>query len=223
MTESIRGIRNSNPGNIERNSTRWQGMADDQSPDNRFVVFRNPKWGIRAIARILITYQDKRQAKDGSAIDSVTEVIERWAPPHENNTTDYAKFVADHINMAVDDENLDVYNYQTMKGLVRSIITMENGVQPYDDKIIDAGLRLAGIDVPAKDLRKSRTITAGAAATATTTGTAIMSQIDSASAMLEPMAEFIEPAKYILIALTVISIGVMMWARIDDSQNESRA
>jgi tetrahydrodipicolinate N-succinyltransferase len=198
-------------------------MAEDQSPDDRFVVFSRPKWGIRAIARILITYQDKRQAKDGSAIDSVTEVIERWAPPHENNTTGYAKFVAENINMAVDDESLDVYNYQTMKGLVKSIITMENGAQPYDDKVIDAGLRLAGIDVPAKELRKSRTIKAGTAATATTTITAILSQIDLASAMLEPMAEFIEPAKYILIGLTVISIGVMMWARIDDSQNESRA
>ena len=223
MTESIRGLRNNNPGNIERNRTRWQGMAGDQSGDDRFIAFSHPKWGIRAIARILITYQDKRQAKDGSAIDSVTEVIERWAPPHENNTTGYARFVAGNINMAVDDESLDVYNYQTMNGLVKSIITMENGVQPYDYKVIDAGLRLAGIDVPTKEMKKSRTITAGTAATATTTGTALMSQIDSASVMLEPMAEFIEPAKYILIALTLISIGVMMWARVDDSQNESRA
>lgn len=146
-----RGIRNYNPGNIERNGTRWQGMAVDQSRDDRFVVFIDPLWGIRAIARTLITYQDKRRARDGSRIDSVREIIERWAPAHENDTSAYAKHVATALGIGPDDERVDVYDFHTMHALVSAIIRHENGPGPlpggrwYADGLIADGLVLAGI------------------------------------------------------------------------------
>lgn len=141
-----RGIRNHNPGNIERQpGVRWQGADADQSGDSRFVVFKDPRWGIRAIARTLITYQDKRRARNGSRIDSVQEIIDRWAPPHENNTSAYARQVAKALGVGVDDETIDVYDYRTMRGLVVAIIRHENASQPYSNDIIDAGLQLAGI------------------------------------------------------------------------------
>jgi len=121
-----RGIRNHNPGNIERDGTRWQGMAPVQS-DARFIVFSDAVWGIRAIARILITYQDKRRALDGSRIDSVRKFIARWAPPVENNTDAYARTVANALGVGVDDPDIDVYDYATMLGLVKAIIQYENG------------------------------------------------------------------------------------------------
>ena len=34
-----KGLRNCNPGNIERDHTQWQGMAEDQSADDRFCIF----------------------------------------------------------------------------------------------------------------------------------------------------------------------------------------
>ena len=144
-----RGIRNSNPGNIERNATRWQGMAAQQS-DARFITFSAPEWGIRAIARTLITYQDKRRARDGSRIDSVREIIERWAPPSENDTAAYSRAVASALGLGPDDETVDVYRYPTMDQLVRAIIRHENGPGPYDggwydDAVIERGLALAGI------------------------------------------------------------------------------
>jgi len=146
-----RGIRNHNPGNIERDGTRWQGMAARQT-DARFVVFSEPCWGIRAIARILITYQDKRRAADGSRIDTVRKFIARWAPPVENNTDAYARTVANALGVGVDDPDLDVYDYDTMFGLVASIIRFENGVAPahlygswYSQAEIERGLLLAGI------------------------------------------------------------------------------
>ncbi|NYT80896.1 structural protein [Alcaligenaceae bacterium] len=145
-----RGIRNHNPGNIERTGTRWQGMALQQT-DSRFIVFKSPEWGIRAIARTLITYQDKRRARDGSRIDSVLEIIERWAPPHENNTKAYARAVASALGIGPDDETVDVYRYATMATLTQAIIRHENGPGPlggggwYAPAVIAAGLRLAGI------------------------------------------------------------------------------
>jgi len=146
-----RGIRNNNPGNIERDGTRWQGMSARQT-DARFIVFSDACWGIRAIARILITYQDKRRAADGSRIDTVRKFISRWAPPAENNTDAYARAVAVALGVGVDDPDLDVYDYETMFGLVSSIIRFENGSAPknlhglwYQDAEIEDGLRLAGI------------------------------------------------------------------------------
>lgn len=208
MTALPRGLRNANPGNIDRHPhVRWQGMADDQSTDRRFVVFQSPKWGIRAIARVLITYQDKRQARDGSKIDTIREIIDRWAPPNENHTTAYAEHVARLTRIGVD-EKLDVYDYSTMKALVTAIITHENGQQPYDDATIDAGLKLAGIEPPRKPLAKRpdviATVTAGAATALTATTDALQAHLPSAvqtAATVEPVAhDWVKPLLLFLIA-----------------------
>lgn len=151
LANQPRGIRNYNPGNIERTDTRWQGMSKDQSGDGRFIVFGHPVWGIRAIARTLITYQDKRRAADGSRIDSVLEIVQRWAPAVENDTNAYAKQVAIALGVAPDDETLDVYDFDTMAGLVGAIIRHENGPGPlpsgnwYGAPLIADALALAGI------------------------------------------------------------------------------
>ncbi len=150
--ETPRGIRNYNPGNIDRApGVRWQGQAADQASDSRFVVFNGPRWGIRAIARVLITYQDKRLAKDGSRIDTVREFIERWAPATENNTDAYTLTVARAMGLDSDYAGVDVYHYDTMRALVLAIIRHENGPGPlpsgqwYGESIIADGLALAGI------------------------------------------------------------------------------
>lgn len=150
--ESPRGIRNFNPGNIRHaKGVRWQGMAVSQS-DSEFVQFTAPRWGVRAIARVLITYQDKRPAADGSRIDSVREIIERWAPPSENNTNAYVLSVARVLGFDPDFEGVDVYDFEVMRILVPAIIRHENGTGPlpsgqwYGDSIIAEGLTLAGIE-----------------------------------------------------------------------------
>lgn len=216
-----RGFRNNNPGNIERTATRWQGMSDDQSTDPRFIVFSAAKWGIRAIARILITYQDRRRAADGSPIDTVSEVIHRWAPPHENPTSAYQTYVANQLKLSAYEE-IDVYEYNTMYNLVTSIITFENGSQHYDKDTIDQGLRLAGIDVPMKPLKESRTIKGGTTAAAATGASVVVETLNNATTMLEPMSAYVDTVKYVLVGLTLISVGIMVWARIDDMNKEAR-
>lgn len=213
-----RGIRNNNPGNIERNATRWQGMSADQSEDKRFLQFDHVKWGIRAIARILITYQDKRRAGDGSPIDSIQDVIERWAPPFENPTDKYAAHIAIALNSDVN-AHLDIYEHETMFEMVKAIIYFENGVQPYTDDTINQGLRLAGIDVPVKSLGKSRTIKGASAATATTTAAIA---IEGVSEIITPLAPYVDSVQYVLLAITMIGIGITVWARIDDANKENR-
>ncbi|KWV78606.1 MULTISPECIES: hypothetical protein [Pseudomonas] len=154
--ETPRGIRNFNPGNIRHaQGVRWQGMAAAQT-DSAFVQFTAPRWGIRAIARVLITYQDKRLAKDGSRIDTVREFVERWAPPSENDTNAYAASVARALGLHPDHEGVDVYDFDVMRTLVAAIIRHENGPGPlpdgqwYGDAIMADGLALAGIERGAK-------------------------------------------------------------------------
>jgi len=214
------GIRNNNPGNIELTATRWQGMAEEQTHD-RFIQFAHPKWGIRAIARILITYQDKRTSYNGSAIDSIDEIIHRWAPPFENPTEKYSQYVAQQVGMSTVGK-IDVYDYSTMKAIVESIIYFENGSQPYDDATIDQGLRLAGIDVPCKSLKKSRTVKAAAASGAAVSSTVILEMVEGAQDMLTPLTPYMDELKYVMLGLTLIATGITVWARIDDKIKEVR-
>ena len=70
-----RGIRNHNPGNLRKSNDPWQGLAPDQT-DPDFLQFESSKWGIRALARTLIAYQDK------IGLRSIKSIIYRWAPPN---------------------------------------------------------------------------------------------------------------------------------------------
>lgn len=224
-----RGIRNHNPGNIDKvKGVRWQGQAEDQSGDPRFVVFESPKWGIRAIARILITYQDGRRAKDGSRIDTVREIVERWAPPCENQTLDYVNHVA-HIAMIGPDSILDVYDFATMKALVTAIIIHENGGNPYPDATIDTGLRLAGIEPPKTRLIKqtdvAATTVAGASALgllatiAETTTTAIPTAATSAQT-----ADRLKPgiALWLFPTLILLAVIVALAKQLRDRNRDAR-
>ena len=152
-TKQPRGIRNNNPGNIEWGSP-WQGLRpQNERTDNRFAQFTDPVFGIRALACVLITYQDKRWAANGSKIDSVKEIIERWAPSFENNTEAYANSVAALLEgVGPDDEVVDVHNFDHLRPIVEGIIRHENGRGPlktenswYTAAQIEEGLRRAGV------------------------------------------------------------------------------
>ena len=125
-----RGIRNKNPGNIKL-GTDWDGLAAEQT-DPTFWIFDEAVMGIRALMRILLTYRFTHNKKN---IDSI---IRRWAPPSENDTEAYIKFVAKRMEiepMAMIDNSIEAY-----LPLVKSIIQMENGMQPYDDELIVEGM-----------------------------------------------------------------------------------
>lgn len=154
MTQKPKGIRRNNPGNLEWGSP-WQGLDKrGLDTDERFCQFVDPAYGIRAIAMTLITYQDKRKAKDGSKIDSIREVIERWAPSNDdNNVPAYAKSVASLLDgVGPNDEVINVHDPVHLRALVEGIIRHENGRGPlktanswYSDEVITEGLRRAGV------------------------------------------------------------------------------
>jgi len=131
-----RGIRNHNPGNIDRTTERWQGMAADQSSDKRFVVFSAPVWGLRALAKVLLSYQRKHGLRTPAAI------IGRWAPPVENDTGAYARQVAKALGVGVNDQ-IDLQRPETLQRILPAIVQHENGQQPYSTALIAEAVRLA--------------------------------------------------------------------------------
>lgn len=136
MATIPRGIRNNNPGNIDRNATRWQGMAVDQSGDARFVVFTAPVYGLRAIGKVLLTYY--RAYK----LDTPMAIVNRWAPPTENDTLAYAGQVAKAVGVARG-ERIDLERPEILAKVVTAIVQHENGQQPYAASLIDQAVRLA--------------------------------------------------------------------------------
>lgn len=131
-----RGIRNHNPGNIDYSiHNEWRGLATPPS-DGRFCRFRTAFFGIRALAKTLLTYQRKHDRK------TVRQIIDRWAPPHENDTGAYAASVASKINRGVD-EPIDLGELKLLSSVVRAIIWHENGQQPYTVKEVEDAVRAA--------------------------------------------------------------------------------
>ncbi|MBC54119.1 MAG: hypothetical protein CMQ34_09845 [Gammaproteobacteria bacterium] len=134
-----RGLRNNNPGNIRHNpANNWYGMTG-QDRDG-FVIFGDPADGIDAIGEIIDSYQRR-------GIWMLRNVIETWAPgngkdqngkAYTNSTEAYLSHVmqltgwqAAHVPQRTEGDYV---------GLVKAIITHENGRNPYSDEFIAASL-----------------------------------------------------------------------------------
>lgn len=148
-----RGIRNNNPGNIRDGNDKWQGLSKTDT-DPEFCVFDAPTWGIRALAVLLINYQDKHKLR------TVRAIINRWAPPNENNTDAYVNSVARAVDVEPDDR-LDLHEYRYLCPIVEAIIRHENGAGPkstpntwYDRDVIDTALQRAGVVPKAETVEK---------------------------------------------------------------------
>ena len=217
-TKQPRGIRNNNPGNIRRNGDPWQGLAKDQT-DREFFTFQSAVYGIRALARLLITYQDKY------GLCTIEGIITRWAPVIENNTASYIQAVARNTGFSAL-QTLDMHRFEHLKPVVEAIIQHENGQQPYSDTEITKALVLAGVEPKQQNLQASRTVKGGQAAATATAGLgvveAVQQTLDPARDTLASLAPYLDAAKWLLLAVTLISVGVMVWARIDDHRKGLR-
>ena len=83
-----RGIRNNNPGNIRLSKIQWLGQTRLPQQDPDFVEFTAPLFGLRALMKTLLAYYLRYD------LDTVQSLINRYAPPHENDTESYARAVA---------------------------------------------------------------------------------------------------------------------------------
>ena len=128
MTRPARGERNKNPGNI-RHGSKWQGLSAQQT-DKDFCQFVSPEYGIRAIYKLLQTYQKKYE------LNTVESIIDRYAPPNENNTVGYINRAAKDIGVSVS-EPINVSSKPVAIALATAIVGVELGYQPYSQKVFE--------------------------------------------------------------------------------------
>ncbi|MCW2254064.1 hypothetical protein M2263_000155 [Providencia alcalifaciens] len=123
-----RGERNNNPGNIDFNpANKWQGqLPHDPSIESRFCRFQSAEYGIRAIYKLLQTYQRKY------GLNSVAAIINKYAPPIENNTSGYINRAAASIGVGIND-HINTLDKKTGIALATAIVSVELGYQPYSE------------------------------------------------------------------------------------------
>jgi hypothetical protein len=208
-TSPARGVRNRNPGNIRRSADPWQGLATVQT-DPEFFVFQTMPHGIRAMARILIAYQDKY------GIRSVRRIVNRYAPPTENKTSSYIDVVANRTGFRPDEE-LDLHAYAHLRPLVEAMVEVECGRgHGITAAQFDEGLRMAGVPAPTLPVAQEPAVVAGGAAAAVTAASAAAQAIPfDAIAQAMPI---LRQAKDIAPWLPVVAIAAFgawfIWSRV---------
>lgn len=128
MTRPARGERNNNPGNL-RHGEPWQGLSAQQT-DKDFCQFVSPEYGIRAIYKLFQTYQNRDK------LNTVEKIIDKYAPPNENNTAGYINRAAKDIGVSVN-EPINVTSKPVAIALATAIIGVELGYQPYSPKVFE--------------------------------------------------------------------------------------
>lgn len=212
--------RNNNPGNI-RIGDPWQGLMPRaemnplQIEEKEFCVFQSPKYGFRAMARVLISYRDKY------GIDTVGAAISRWAPPSENPTAAYIGAVCARTGFSAI-EKLDFHAYAVLAPMLKAIAIQESGDWFFDERDLDAGLRLAGVEAPIGALASSRTIVAQAAAGTAAAGGGIAELLSEFKDQLSELAPYLVVAKWAMLAVMVATVIVTVYARLDDRRRAIR-
>lgn len=158
-TKLTLGLRNKNPGNIRHNpANKWQGL--DWEKSGEFCCFESYAYGIRAMAMLIIKYQDSY------GLNTIKGIINRWAPPSENDTDSFIKFVRDEMGFDPG-QTINAHDFHDLKSLIKAITIRESSwdvIKVIPDSDYDLGLRMAGVTPPNKPISKSREIQAGAGA-----------------------------------------------------------
>ena len=115
-----RGLRNNNPGNIRRSRVRYKGeVRPSRDPD--FKEFSTMAYGYRAVFVLLDTYRSRY------GLTTIRQMLNRYAPPTENFTEGYVRFVADYSGV-MPDEVIDTRSEKNMIPIVAAMSKIENGV-----------------------------------------------------------------------------------------------
>ena len=115
-----RGLRNNNPGNIRRSKVRYKGeVRPSRDPD--FKEFSTMAYGYRAVFVLLDTYRSRY------GLATIRQMLNRYAPPTENFTEGYVRFVADYSGV-MPDEVVDTRSEKDMIPIVAAMSKIENGV-----------------------------------------------------------------------------------------------
>lgn len=119
-----KGVLLNNPGNLQKTNDEWVGMTKLQ--DNaRFVRFKSPKYGIRAVMKTILSYDDLY------GLNTISRIITRYAPPGENDTDSYIRDVSFRSGFSPN-VLIDLSKPENLMLLAQGIVIHENGHPPAD-------------------------------------------------------------------------------------------
>ena len=110
----VRGVRTNNPLNLS-----FANQPNAIGTDGRFAVFQTPEEGIAASVRQLQLYGQR-------GLNTIDQIISRWAPPSENNTAAYIQAVAQRVGVSPNQE-IDLSDPNIMRRLVNAMSVQEVG------------------------------------------------------------------------------------------------
>ena len=110
----VRGVRTNNPLNLS-----FANQPNAIGTDGRFAVFQTPEEGVAASVRQLTLYGQR-------GLNTVEQIVGRWAPPSENDTPAYIRAVSQRMNVNPNQE-IDLSDPNTMSRLVNAMSVQEVG------------------------------------------------------------------------------------------------
>jgi hypothetical protein len=131
-----------NIGNIRATNVAWDGKGE---PANGFETFATPELGARAALQNIRT----QERKNGGSI-TLSDLIGKWAPPSENNTSAYVSDVSSRTGIAPD-QTLNTGDAGQMQQLLAAINQHEKGRRTITDDQLNTGIAsvLGGAPLPA--------------------------------------------------------------------------
>ena len=115
MYSDTLGFKQNNVGNLRGNGVNWQGKT---GMSHGFSVFNDRVFGIRAIYSDLLV-----KIKTGN--DTIIGIISAYAPPSENDTNSYVKFVESNTGISRDSKLTS--DLTTVRKVVHAISLRETG------------------------------------------------------------------------------------------------
>ncbi len=129
-----RGIRNNNPGNL--NYVGQNGATLEEHSTPRFARFNSAFEGFAALGKqIKAYYNGTSKAAGYQKLQSVEDIISRFAPASENNTQAYINKLSKMLGVGRGD-SLNIQDPQVLATLMNGITQIENGKNPYAPEMV---------------------------------------------------------------------------------------
>jgi hypothetical protein len=133
FSKFTRGNRNNNPGNLIDSGDNWRGLSEVRN-DGKFYRFKSKFFGTRALGITLLNFEKIH------GLNTVNGIINRYAPPNENDTDAYQTFVSEKIGI---DKNIEFNVGLLLPQLMKSIIKFENGKNIVPNDILQSAVAAA--------------------------------------------------------------------------------
>ena len=132
--------RNANPGDLRTlpAGQMWDGQAGtDYGRGGPFAIFSNRTMGWRALAVCLLTYFQRY------GLNTIDGIIDRYAPPLENNTAAYKALVSKQLGIKLD-EKTDLRRQPVLLAFVSAIALAEGSARiQWDEAEKNSGVIMA--------------------------------------------------------------------------------